>query len=80
MGASNFIFPTDKGTNCTYAILLMIKDGIDGNPATTSVAFFGNATEYGASNPDNIKFSFKHLKQETICPIDGKFLTNAQSD
>lgn len=80
MEAPNLMFPTDKGTECTYTVLLVTLDGIDGDPAMASVVFLGNAAEYGANDPDNIKFSLKHIKQSTVYPIDGKFLTNAQSD
>lgn len=68
-------FPADKNTNLPYAIMLTVIDNVE-----VGMIFLGDATQYSPSDPDKIITSIKHTKQSTIYPIDGKFLTNAQSD
>jgi hypothetical protein len=70
-----FSFPTDKNTNLPYSIMLSVIDNTE-----VYIVFLGDVTQYGASNPDKIIASIKHIKQSTVHPIDGKFLVNAQAD
>ena len=75
MAEFGLAFPADKNTNLSYAIMLVVIDN-----AEVGIIFLGDATQYSPSDPDKIIASIKHTKQSTVYPIEGKFLTNAQSD
>ena len=75
MAEFGLAFPADKNTNLSYAIMLVVMDN-----AEVGIIFLGDATQYSPSDPDKIIASIKHTKQSTVYPIEGKFLTNAQSD
>ena len=73
-------FPLEKNLDADYALLIAITTIPNYTENMGSVIFMGDAAVYNSTDVSNITFSLKRITQNTVRPIDGKYLTNAWSD